>query len=125
MHGALIFGYVLVALSAVMLALHWQHGRDLATRPMRRRDRTFTRAQLQRRAVASSLIGVVGAAMTLVDRIPPNALSLTAYLFALVLGGAVILAIALVDMRASRRHRDEEQLDRLAGELRKALAESP
>ena len=123
MHGALIFGYALVALSAVLLALHWQHGRELATKRLAPRDRAFARAQLQRRAVASSLIGVVGAAMTLIERVPRNPLSMTAYLFALVLGGAVILAIALVDLRASRRRREVEHLDLVAEELRKATAQ--
>jgi hypothetical protein len=72
--------------------------------------------------VASSLIGVVGAAMTLVERVPRTPLSMTAYLFALVLGGAVILAIALADMRASRRRREVEHLDLVVEELRKAAA---
>jgi hypothetical protein len=72
--------------------------------------------------VASSLIGVVGAAMTLVDRVPRTPLSLSTYLFALVLGGTVILAIALADMRASRRRREIEHLDLVIDELRKASA---
>jgi hypothetical protein len=123
MNGALLFGYALVALSAVLLALHWQHARELATRRLAPRDRAFGRAQLQRRAVASALIGVVGAAMTLIERVPRNPLSMTAYLFALVLGGAVILAIALADMRASRRRREVEHLDLVVEELRKAAAQ--
>ncbi len=120
MHGVFLFGYALVALSAVLLALHWQHWRDLATRRMGQRDRVFARLQLQRRAVASSLIGVVGAAMTLIERVPRTPLAISTYLFALVLGGTVILAIALADMRASRRRREIEHLDLVIDELRKA-----
>lgn len=120
MTGAVYFGYVLVAASAVLLASHWQQWREaksLATRDPRRV--AFLRVQIQRRMVASALIGVVGAAMTLVERVPRDPTSMTAYLFALVLGGVVILMIALVDMRATRQYRDREQMELLVAELRK------
>jgi uncharacterized membrane protein YedE/YeeE len=118
MMGAPYFGYALIAVSAVLLAFHWQHWRDWAHSRERRR-REAIRLQLQRRIVASALIGVVGAAMTLIDRVPRNAVAMSAYLFALVLGGAVILSIALADLRATRRRHDAEQIELLAEELRK------
>jgi drug/metabolite transporter (DMT)-like permease len=119
MGGTEIFGYSLIALSAVLLAQHWQQRLEA---PAQRSPAVlaYLRRQLQRRSVASALIGVLGAAMTLVDRVPRNPVSLSAYLFALVLGGAVILAIALADLRASRHYRESQQLDLLAQELRKA-----
>jgi hypothetical protein len=123
MAGAHYFGYVLIALSAVFLALHWQQWRDWRLRGGDKR-REFIRRQLQRRVVASALIGVVGAAMVFVDRVPRNPAAMTAYLFALVLAGGVIFSIALADMRATRRLRHEEQLDLLAEELRKATAKA-
>ncbi len=120
MTGAVYFGYALVAASAVLLASHWQHWRELAgTLSSDRRRSAFLRLQIQRRAVASGLIGVVGAAMTMIDRVPREPTSMTAYLFALVLGGVVILMIALADMRAARRFRDREHLELLVAELRK------
>jgi hypothetical protein len=122
MTGTLVFGYVLIALSAVLLAQHWDQWRVWASRAGRPAEREYVRRQLQRRSVASGLIGVVGAAMTLVDRVPRNPLSMTAYLLALLLGGAVILAIALADLRAARLRREAEQLDLLAEELRRATA---
>ena len=73
--------------------------------------------------VASGLIGVVGAAITLVNQLPPNPVAMTAYVCALLLAGCVIFAIALADMRASRRLIEEEQIELLAAELRKATAE--
>jgi hypothetical protein len=82
----------------------------------------FARLQLQRRAVASALIGVVGAAMTIVDRVPRHPLSLTLYLFALLLGGTVILLIALADWRSMRRRREVEHLDLVVRELQKLQA---
>lgn len=122
MAGTQLFGYLLIALSAVMLAQHWFQWRDLRARALRLapRDRAYYRSQLQRRSAASAMIGVVGAAMTLVDRVPRNPVSLSAYLFALVWGGAVILVLALADWRATRLRREGEQLDLLARELRKA-----
>lgn len=116
------FGYFLVAVSAALLAQHWHAWRQGRRAEQRTTQRAFELIQLQRRAVASGLIGIVGAAMTAVDRVPRTAWALSAYLFALVLGGFVVLAIALSDLRAMRRRRDELQFDMLAAELRKAKA---
>jgi hypothetical protein len=124
MTGALYFGYALIAISAVFLALHTQQWLDWRSLPAGK-HREFVRRQLQRRFVASALIGVVGAALTLVDHVPRTPQSMTAYLFALLLGGVVIVAIALADFRATRRMRDDEQLDMLAEALREATAERP
>jgi hypothetical protein len=122
MNGAAYFGYALIAVSAVLLAIHVQSWQDWR-RSGERRRREFVRLQLQRRFVASALIGVVGAAMTMIDRVPPTAAALSAYLFGLLMAGGVILAIALADVRATRQRHLAEQLDLLAEELRKAKAE--
>jgi hypothetical protein len=119
------FGYFLIGLSAIFFALHWQQWREWVHSAANSRRREFVRRQLQRRMVASGLIGVVGAAITLVNQLPPNPTAMTAYLCALLLAGCVILAIALADMRASRRLIEEEQIELLAAELRKATAEAP
>ena len=124
MSGAHYFGYALIAISAIFLALHTQQWMDWRGLPVGKR-REFIRRQLQRRLVASALIGVVGAAITLVDHVPRTPWSMTAYLIALLLGGVVIVAIALADFRATRRMRDDEQLDMLADALREATAERP
>jgi hypothetical protein len=120
MTGAHYFGYLLIAVSAVLLALHTQQWIDWRSLPVGK-HREFVRRQLQRRFVASGLIGVVGAAMTLVDHVPRTPLSMSAYLFALLWGGLVIVAIAVADFRATRRMRDDEQLDMLAEALREAV----
>src|SRR5688572_18976914 len=119
MNGAHYFGYALVAISAVFLALHAQQWLDW--RSMRvGKQREFVRRQLQRQFVASALIGVVGAAMTLVDHVPRTPHGMTAFVFALLLGVVVIIAIAIADFRATRRMREDEQLDLLADALRQA-----
>jgi hypothetical protein len=119
MAGAQYFGYGLIAVSAILLAQHWFQWRDWQKLPAGRR-REFLRLQLQRRIVASALIGVVGAAMTLVDHVPRTPGAMSAYLFAMLLAGGVIFLIALADIRATRRLREEELLDVVAAELRKA-----
>ena len=121
MAGTQLFGYALVAGSAALLALHWSEWHELARMPasdMVRRE--FRRRQLQRRSVASALIGVVGAAMTLVDRVPKTPWGMSCYLFGLLSGALVILAIAVVDMRAVRQRREREQFELLAEQVRKA-----
>ncbi len=119
MAGAQYFGYGLIAVSAILLAQHWHQWRDWRTLLTGQR-REFLRLQLQRRIVASALIGVVGAAMTLVDHVPGTPVAMSAYLIAMLLAGGVIFLIALADMRATRRLREEELLDVVAAELRKA-----
>src|SRR5687768_8908868 len=121
MGAALYFGYGLIAISAVLLAQHWQQWRDWRALPTGRR-RTLLRGQIQRRFVASALIGVVGAAMTLVDHVQRTPIAMSTYLIALVLGGSVIFLIALADVHSTRRMRHEEQLELFADELRKLRA---
>ena len=124
MSGTQVFGYALVAGSAALLAVHWTQWQELARASAADAwRREFRRRQLQRRSVASALIGVVGAAMTLVERVPKTSLAMSCYLFGLLAGGLVILAIAMVDMRAVRQWREHEQLDLLAEKLRKAGGE--
>jgi hypothetical protein len=123
MAGTPYFGYALIVISAMLLAQHWHAWLDWRGLAGGKR-REYLRRQLQRRFVASALIGVVGAAMTLVDRVPRTPRAMTAYLFALLLAGGAIFSIALADIRATRRHRDEEHLDLLAEELRKVSTET-
>lgn len=123
MGGPAYFGYGLVAVSAVFLAQHWQQWRDWRAMGAGRR-REFLRGQLQRRFVASALIGVVGAALTLLDHVPRTPRAMSTYLIALLLGGSVIFLLALVDLRATRRMREREQLEALVDELRKLPAKT-
>ena len=77
MAGTQLFGYALVTVSAVLLAQHWFHWRDAASRVLTLRQREYLRRQIQRRSVASALIGVVGAAIVAVMlTVVPGATSL-------------------------------------------------
>ena len=120
-----LFGYLLVGLSAILFALHWSQWRDWVHAAANSRRREFVRRQLQRRMVASALIGVVGAAITMVNQLPPDPRALTAYLLALLLAVCVIFAIGLADLRAFRQLQHEEQIELLADELRKVAADLP
>jgi hypothetical protein len=67
-----IFGYFLIGLSAIFFAMHWHQWREWAHSTANSRRREYARRQIQRRMVASGLIGVVGAAITLANQLPPN-----------------------------------------------------
>ena len=112
------FGYFLIGTSAVLLAQHWQAWRERAA--ISAGELAYLRRQLQRRIVASALIGVVGAAMTLIDRVPRTPWALSVYLLALVLAGAIILVIAMMDFAAARHHRAQRQWEQLAEALGEA-----
>jgi len=62
-----------------------------------------------RRTVASSLVGII---------------AITAYLFSLVLMTCWILWLACLDLFAGRRFQADQQLDRIAEQLRQAELES-
>lgn len=120
MGAAVVFGYALIAASAALLASHWNQWREAAALPPSQRlQAAYLRLQVGRRAVASGLIGVVGAALTLVNYVPRDPTAITAYLAALLAAGFVILLIALADLRAGRGLRRREELDLLVAELRK------
>ena len=115
MAAAIDFGYALIALSAVLLALHWQRWRETrGFADAAAAERIFARLQLQRRSVASGLIGVVGAALASVDCVPKNPQAATAYLFGLLIAATVIMGIAILDLRAVRLQREGEHLEVLA-----------
>lgn len=124
MQGALYFGFLLIALSAVLLAQHWTQARSVPGGALQERDHAYVRRQLGRRSVASALIGLMGVAMTMVDQVPRRPVPLTMYLCTMLLGGSVIFAIALADIRAARKHREVEQLELLAKAVREAPRQS-
>lgn len=127
MAATFYFGFLLIALSAFLLAQHWRQAREFPRAADAKlpndptdADRGFLRLQLQRRAVASGLIGLVGAAIAVADRVPRTPQAVTSYLFGLLIAGSVIFAIAVFDLRAARRRRELEALDLLARKLREA-----
>ena len=121
MAATFYFGYALIALSAALLAQHFRQWRDWKQSPPKseKTDR-YLHLQLERRSVASGLIGVVGAAIALADSVPPTPQAATAYLFGLLIGGTAIFGIAVYDLRATRLQREREVLEMVAQKLREA-----
>ena len=114
-------GFVLTGISAALLASHWQQTRADAARPKPgNRWREYARRRLLRRTVASSLVGIVGLALLAFDQVPRTPLSITCYLLALVLATCWIMWLGLMDLRATRTFQEGEELDRIAGEVRRA-----
>lgn len=116
-------GHSLIALSAVLLAWQWHQARSAGKAP--RLYGEFIRSARVRRGVASSLVGLVGVVFVLFESVPQNPLSVSAYLFSLVLITCWILWLACLDYRATRRYREELDLQLIAKELQQVERASP
>ena len=114
-------GLILVGISAALLASHWQQWRDLRRTPARNlRQRKFAQRQLRRRSLASSLVGLIGVALTVYRQVPPTSLGISVYLFGLILATCWILCLGMIDLLAMRQFQQREQIDHIAAELRRA-----
>lgn len=124
MDSTYTIGLLLVGLSAFFLASHWQQWRepDRPSNTNRRWHDYFVRT-IRRRAVASSLVGMVGLTLMAFETVPRTPLSITAYLFCLMLMTCWILWLACVDFLAGRRFYEDQQLDQIASELRRSKRE--
>ena len=112
---------LLVGLSAFFLATHWQQWRERdRRRDCERRWYDYFIRTMRRRTVASSLVGMVGFTLMAFETVPRTPLSITAYLFSLVLMTCWILWLACIDLLAGKRFHEEQQLDHIASELRRA-----
>ena len=116
-------GLILVAISAMLLAAHWQQWRhpELRLAPSHQRRR-FHQLMIRRRLVANLLVGFVGFSLVAFDSVPRTPLSMTAFLLCLVIAAAWIMWLGLADWRASRRFQEQQQLDHLAIELQRSGA---
>ena len=114
-------GLILVGLSAVLRASHWWQRRDARGKPsgslLRQR---FAQLQLRRRTLASSLVGLMGAALTIHGQLRPEPLLISLYLFGLIFLTCWILCLGLIDLLATRQFRQREQVDRIVDEFRRA-----
>lgn len=117
----------LIGLSGVLIDSHrrsWRAARQDET--LGARERRFARSQYLRRMQASSIIGLVGAAIGVRPLIPPEPFPMAVYLATLVGACACIMLLALLDVWATRQHflriRDEQLTAeaKLAIELRRA-----
>jgi len=120
-----MFGLLLIGLSAFLLAAHWQLWRESVPHGHEdQRARDYLVRTARRRTVASSLVGIIGMALMAYETVPRTPLSITAYLFSLVLLTCWTLWLACLDLFASRRFQADQQLDQIAEHLRQAELES-
>ncbi len=119
MDSAQTFGLLLIAVSAVLLAVQWHaDGSDpVATA---RRLNPFRISQLKRRTLASSMIGVLGLALAMASEVPRTPWAISCYLAGVASGACLILCLGIADVIATTRQRHRETLERLARELRNA-----
>lgn len=123
MDSTYTIGLLLVGLSAFLLASHWQQWRDAqGEQDSENRWRDHIAKIVRRRVVASSLVGAVGATLMAFETVPQTPLSITSYLLALVLMTSWIMWLACLDVLSNRRYQEEQQLDRIASELRRTSA---
>ncbi|QDS97517.1 hypothetical protein [Adhaeretor mobilis] len=114
--GATLFGYGLLALSAGLLAAHWQAWRDAG--PQREE---FHARQLNRRSQGSALIGVVGLAMVMFEQIPRRPWPIAIYSACMVVATGLIFYLGFADMMANRQREHEKRIDELADSLKEHL----
>ena len=131
MDSTYLVGLLLVGLSAVLLASHWQQWRE----SNRRRDnnshlaprldprveprwQAYAARTMLRRSVASSLVGLVGLTLMAFESVPRTPLSISAYLFSLVFMTCWILWLACLDLLAGRRFQADQQIEEIADQLR-------
>jgi hypothetical protein len=85
------------------------------------RDRRFARSQYLRRTQASSIIGILGAALACYPLVPMEPVPLAAYMAALVGGCACIMLLALLDLWATRQNLRRIESEQLAAQVRTAM----
>lgn len=112
-----LFGYLLITLSAALLASHWygRPGRDVAD--------PFGTALFRRRLQASALIGVIGAGIAVFDRIERTPSAMLLYLACLLVAWGTLLTLGIADLRAIRRHAREVSDEKLLAELRRRVVQ--
>ena len=110
-----LFGYTLITLSAILLALHWHGRRDTRSDC----SAEFAGTLFRRRLQASALIGVIGVAVAVLDRIPKTPAAMLLYLVCLLTAWGALLALGVADLRAIRRHARQVSEEKLLAELRR------
>jgi len=120
MIAVVIISLALLGIAGLLIDSHsrtWRDARDSATLPDR--DKNFARSMYRRRMQASSMIGVMGAAIGIWPIVEaegrPWALAL--YTAILLAACAWILLLAILDVWATRRHYQRVRMEQLAKQL--------
>jgi hypothetical protein len=112
---------VLIGLSGLMLDMHrrtWRAAHDDAS--LTERDRRFAQAQYRRRTQASSIIGVLGAAIGIEPLVPLRPWPLLIYVVSLAGACGCILVLAMLDVWATRQNYARLRSEQLAAQVKLA-----
>jgi hypothetical protein len=85
------------------------------------RDRRFARSQYLRRMQASSIIGLIGAALGCYPLVPEEPLAILLYVTALVVACACMMLLALLDVLATRQNLRRLESEQLAQQVKMAM----
>lgn len=111
----------LMCLSGLLIDSHrrsWRAARQNDDLPAR--DRRYAQSQYRRRMQASSIIGVLGAAIAIYPLIPREPGPMAFYLASLVSACACIMLLAFLDAWATRQHYRRLLGERLTAEIKLA-----
>ncbi|MEX2317657.1 MAG: hypothetical protein WD669_10935 [Pirellulales bacterium] len=113
---------LLIGISGLLLDSHRRSWRA-AQRDDRlsERDRRFARSQYLRRTQASSIIGVIGAALGCYPLVPAEPEPMAIYLAALVGACAAIMLLALLDLWATRQNLRRIADEQMAAQYKQAM----
>jgi hypothetical protein len=112
---------VLIGLSGLMLDMHrrsWRAAQQDDS--LTERDRRFARAQYRRRTQASAIIGVLGAAIGIEPLVPLRPWPMVIYVASLAGACGCIMALAALDVWATRQNYTRIRNEQLAAQMKLA-----
>ena len=112
-----LLGLLLLASSAVLVAVNVRSLRSMLANTAPQREQTFAQAQFRRRVQTSAMIGLIGAAMLGAQFLVAPLVLLMAWA-AIALLVCWVLLLALADFVAVRQHYSRLSRDNLAAEVR-------
>jgi hypothetical protein len=113
-----IISLALIALSGVLIDSHRRSWRAAqADDSLSDRDRRFARSQYRRRLQASSIIGVLGAAIAMRPIVPHEPWAMMIYVATLLGACVCMMLLALLDVLATRQNFARLRSEQLAAQI--------
>jgi hypothetical protein len=113
---------LLIGLSGLLLDSHRRAWQAVERDPtLNERDRRFAQAQYRRRNQASSIIGVIGAALACYPLLPDEWEALVLYVLSLVGACLCIMLLAALDIWATRQNIRRIQSEQMAAQVKLAM----
>jgi hypothetical protein len=113
---------VLLGISGLLLDSHRRAWRAAQSdNRLSERDRRFARSQYLRRMQASSIIGLIGAALACSPLVPAEPVAMAIYLAALGAACAALVLLALLDVLATRVNLRRIESEQIAAQMKLAM----